>query len=320
MTAAPTGTNAHTLLRLTPTDEALLRACARYQYATVAQWCRFFADDGKRRYLQRRGRALAAQDFLLRLALVRPGGTGNAATLFTPGLAGRRHAAALGMRVPRRFRRSDLATLSPQHLAHSEAITDVLLSFDLLARHDTRIDIADMLHERFLHEQRFKVPLRTMRPLTGEVVTTAPEVIPDAFVRVIARLGAKTRRFPLLIEVDRDTEEQTAFREKIAKLHAFGTSETFARLYDARTFTVAFFIRAPRRDPLARLAEVLDWTERELRALRLEHDAEAFRFCALDPATTPATLLLGAQWFAPFSVTPQPLLDLSLVPVSEGGV
>jgi hypothetical protein len=38
------------------------------------------------------------------------------------------------MRVPRRFRRGDLATLSPQHLAHSEAITDVLLSFDLLSR------------------------------------------------------------------------------------------------------------------------------------------------------------------------------------------
>lgn len=304
---------------LTPTDEELLRSCARYQYVTVDQWCRYFDDTGRRRYLQRRSRELAAQDALMRLYIVRPGGSGKAPSLFTHGLAGRRYAESLGLRVPKRFRRSDLTTLSPQHLAHSAAITDVLLSFDLLARHDDRITIGEMLHERFLQEQRFKVPVRAVHALTGEIVTTSPEVIPDAFVRVVAQVGRRFRRFPLLIEVDRDTEEQSAFREKIARLYAFGTSEPYARLYGARTFTVAFFIQAPRRDPLARLAEVLDWTERELRQRGVEHDADAFRFCALNPATTPPQdLLLGKYWLSPFSTTPQPLLDLSLVP--EGGV
>ena len=37
------------------------------------------------------------------------------------------------------------------------------------------------------------------------------------------RWEATRRIFPLLIEVDRDTEEQIDFREKIAKLYAFGT-------------------------------------------------------------------------------------------------
>ena len=306
---------------LTPTDEELLRSCARYQYVTGDQWRRYFEDDGKLRYLQRRSRELAAQDFLIRLYIPRPGGMGKSPSLFTHGLEGRRYAESLGIRVPKRFRRGDLTTLSPQHLAHSEAITDVLLSFDLLTRHDDRIEIGEMLHERFLHEQRFKVPVRTVHALTGEIVTSTPEVIPDAFVRVVAQVGAQVRRFPLLIEVDRDTEEQAAFREKIAKLYAFGTSETYERLYAARTFTVAFCIQAPRRDPLARLAEVLAWTEKELRGRGVEHDADAFMFCALDPATTPPQdLLLGAQWFSPFRSTPQALIDLSPMPALEGGL
>ena len=89
-----------------------------------------------------------------------------------------------------------------------------------------------------------------------------------------------------MIEVDRDTEQQIDFREKIAKLYAFGTSETYERLYQARSFNVAFFIQAPKRNPVDRLTEVLLWTERELRQRHLEHDAVSFSFCALDPATT----------------------------------
>src|SRR5262249_42891733 len=161
-----------------------------------------------------------ALDYLIRLYIARPGELGKAPSVFTLGPTGRRHAASLGVRVPRRFRPGDVVSLSPQHLAHSEAITDVLLSFDLLARHEARIQVPDLLHERFLHELRFKVPVRTVHAVTGEIQTSAPEVIPDAFVRVVAQVGGKTRRFPLLIEVDRDTEEQTAFREKIARLVA----------------------------------------------------------------------------------------------------
>ena len=37
-------------------------------------------------------------------------------------------------------------------------------------------------------------------------------------------------------------------REKIAKLHAFGSSETYQQLYQARRFNVAFFVRASKRN------------------------------------------------------------------------
>lgn len=305
--------------RLTPTDEDLLRSCARYQYVTVEQWCRLFEDGKKLRYLQRRSRELAraGNDFLIRLYPTRPAGAGKAPSLFTHGLAGRAFAAALGLRVPARFRRNDLLGLSPQHLNHSEAITDVLIAFDLLARRDPRIEIADLVHERFLHEQRFKVRVPSAHAASGGTPGRVVEVVPDAFVRVLARVGGRSRRFPLIVEVDRDTEQQRAFREKIAALHAFATSGEFGRVYGARFFTVAFFVLAPRRDPARRLAEVVAWTERELTQRGLAHDGPAFGFCALDPAATPPeTLLLGDCWYSPFARAPHPLIDLT---ADEGG-
>ena len=38
-------------------------------------------------------------------------------------------------------------------------------------------------------------------------------------------------------------------REKIAKLHAFGTSETSRQLYHARRFNVVLLVQAPKRNP-----------------------------------------------------------------------
>jgi hypothetical protein len=305
--------------KLTPTDEELLETCARYQYMTVAQWCRYYEDPDKERYLQRRSLKLAEHDYLIRLYLTPLSGRGKGPNIFTLGPAGRDYVQSLGKRVVQRFRPIDVKTLHPRHLAHSEDITDLLLAFDLLARHDARITIRELLHERFLAEQRFKLPVPFTHPVTGEITEERVEVTPDAFVKVAAWVETDQdyRIFPLIIEVDRDTEEQLDFRRKIAKLSAFGTSEPYERLYQARSFNVAFIIQAPKRNPVDRLTEVLLWTERELRQRGLAHDAISFSFCALDPATTDlAELLLGPHWYHPFATAPPALIDLA----PEGGV
>jgi hypothetical protein len=297
----------------------MLEACARYQYMTVEHWVRFFDDDGKRRYLQRRSQALTDHGYLIRLYITPLGGRGKGRSIFTHGASGRDYATSLGIRVPKRFRPIDVRNLTPRHLAHSEDLTDTLLSFDRLSRRDDRITMSEMLHERFLFEQRFKVSVSFTDPMTGEIRQEPKEVTSDAFVKVGGQVGNTRRIFPIMIEVDRDTEQQIDFREKIAKLYAFGTSEMYERLYQARSFNVAFVIQAPKRNPLERLAEVVTWTERELRQRHLEHDAVSFSFCALDPeATSPQDLWLGANWLHPFGTTPHALIDLSQDP--EGGV
>jgi len=119
---------------------------------TAEHRVRYFKDDGKRRYLQRRSEALGKKDHLIRLYITPLGGRGRGCSVFTHGSAGRKFAQSLGKRVPKRFRPIDVKTLKPRHLAHSEDLTDVLLSFDLLAKHVGRITVTEMLHERFLFE------------------------------------------------------------------------------------------------------------------------------------------------------------------------
>jgi hypothetical protein len=50
-----------------------------------------------------------------------------------------------------------------------------------------------MLHERFLFEQRFKVPVRFTHPATGVIREEQAEVIPDACVKVRAQIGYRIR-------------------------------------------------------------------------------------------------------------------------------
>jgi hypothetical protein len=97
--AAPRRTRPLTPFRLTPTDEELLLACARYQYMTVEHWVRWFEDDGKRRSLERRRLALSDNDDLIRLSITPLGGRGKGRSLFTHGTAGRTVAQSLGKRV-----------------------------------------------------------------------------------------------------------------------------------------------------------------------------------------------------------------------------
>lgn len=82
MPASSSHSRSSTSFRLTPTDEAMLLSCGRYHDLTHEQWRRLFADDGKLHYLQRRSRELSAQDYLVRLYIARPGGTGKAPSLF----------------------------------------------------------------------------------------------------------------------------------------------------------------------------------------------------------------------------------------------
>jgi hypothetical protein len=56
------------------------------------------------------------------------------------------------------------------------------------------------------------LPVHFTDPLTGVTREEQAEVIQDAFVKARAQFGSGARTFPTMIEVDRDTEEQSEFR------------------------------------------------------------------------------------------------------------
>jgi hypothetical protein len=79
------------------------------------------------------------------------GGKGTVQNIFTHGSAEREYARSR-KRVLKRFRPIDVKTFSARHLAHSEDLTDILLSFDHLVKPDDRITGTEMLRERFFFE------------------------------------------------------------------------------------------------------------------------------------------------------------------------
>jgi hypothetical protein len=94
--ASPRRPRLITPFKLTPTGEEMLLACARYQYMTVEHWVRWFEDDGKSRYLQRRSLALSENDYLIRLSITPLGGRGKDRSIFTHGTAGKTFAQSPG--------------------------------------------------------------------------------------------------------------------------------------------------------------------------------------------------------------------------------
>jgi protein involved in plasmid replication-relaxation len=317
MTAAPS-TRRRPLapFALSETDEELLETLSRYQFLAVNQWARHFEDAGRIRYLQRRTHQLREREYLLQLSLTRGRGEGKGEYLFTHDARGRHFCEEKGLPVPQRFRPVEIRELSVSQRWHTKAISDVLLAFDLLAKHNDRIRIEELLHERYLHERRFKVDVPELNKRTGQTELLPAFVVPDAYVQVVARIGNKGRRIPLVVEVDADSEYQVAFRRKIRRLFTFGENEEYKRVYGVGSYQIAFFVFSPRRDPARRLASLLNYTEAELQALNMANYARRIGFCALDPATTtPEELLLAPVWRHPFTDTRSPLLDLRV----EGG-
>ena len=65
LAAAPHKSRPITPFKLTPTDEEMILARARYQYMTVEHWVRYFEHEDKRRYRQRRSQTLSDNNYLI---------------------------------------------------------------------------------------------------------------------------------------------------------------------------------------------------------------------------------------------------------------
>jgi hypothetical protein len=92
--AAPHTRRPLTPFKLTPTDEEILLACARYQYVTVDQCA------GSRMTARAATCSAAAwHSYLIRLSITPLGGRGKGRSIFPHGTAGKTVAQSLGKRV-----------------------------------------------------------------------------------------------------------------------------------------------------------------------------------------------------------------------------
>lgn len=237
-----------TTYRLKATEDAILDAVASYHYLTNAQLTRLLHQGKSETTVAERTKRLWEGTYLSRQHLSHRG-RGSGALVYSLGPLGRKYLASIGYELPR-YR---IETKSDMHLRHTLAVSDVLIAF------------AKLGVEAFLHEQDLK---RMSLP-----------AYPDGWVR--------TSDTAYLLELDRSTEKQTRWSEKIQGLLPFLYDQRLLEAFFGVGYLGAILIVTPDN---ARRTTLRLWTDATLRRLNETAVADYFLYLTLDEATDPGTL------------------------------
>ena len=177
---------------------------------------------------------------------------------------------------------------------HMLAISDVLIHSLLFVKADTSYRIAKMLHERVFKNTPIKATYtRNSREETKTIV-------PDAYVEFIhIKDSGKEESIPVLVELDRGTEDQKFFRKRLRGYIVFLKSRAFETLFGIKNITIAF---ATTKDH-NRVKQMREWTQKEL-AVTNEPTwlSDLFLFTCLPEsmdAIEPRQLFLDPVWYVP---------------------
>jgi hypothetical protein len=178
---------------------------------------------------------------------------------------------------------------------HTLATIDVLIAAELLCR-SARVSMPRLLTERELKVSPARVDL--VSPEGKEPRSVA--VIPDAWFELSVDT---TKPVGIALELDRGTEDQKRWREKVEALTAWAIGP-YKEAFANRTLTIAVVTpTAQRRDQLRA------WTHQELTRVGWAALGQIFLFTCADPvATSPQTFFFGRCWYEPVKAEPVSLL------------
>lgn len=278
---------------LSGSDDALLRRISTFYFLTAEQATRLLYRPGSLKYVRDKLKRLAAAGYLHRLRL--PSATaGNTAFVYTLGSKGMTYLSTAGVSEVARFRPAEQDERSYLFLSHTLAVNDVLIAATRLHDAVPAARLVDFLHERML---------RSMPVAVQTGVGERMSIVPDAWMDFHLN---NTARMSIVLELDRGTIEQVAFKRKLRGLVAFAQGP-YQEAFHSPSLTIAVATTAGAH----RCQLMRSWCEQVLTALHQEGEAEVFLFTALPAgALAPATLFLEAVWQQPFTTRPVTLLEL----------
>jgi hypothetical protein len=283
---------------ITEVDRSILLALNRFHYLTAAQLSRLLYPNlnDENRYAQRRLKQLSDQEYALQLRALPKPQYGQAPRVYTLARKGRTYVQGLGVAVEPYFRPSEekWTTQNSPFMAHRLAAIDVMIAAQGLCRDVQGISCPRMLSERELKRTASRVDV-VSREGTRRVA-----VIPDAWFQLKVA-GYDT--YSIAIELDRGTEDQKVWREKIAAYAAWSVGP-YKEAFETDNLTIATV--SPNMELQSQLRE---WTQRELALRDLHEYSELFLFTARNPHTTlPAEFFLRRAWQLPHTDEPVELI------------
>jgi Replication-relaxation len=203
---------------------------------------------------------------------------------------------SLGIDVKEYFRPSrEEETAKNFHFReHMLAISDILIAALLFEKSFPSFRIHSMLHERSF--KNHPITATYTKSETNETKT----IVPDAYIEFAStHQSGKIDSLPVLVELDRGTEDQRFFRKRIRSYIVFLKSRTFRTVFGIDNITIAFPTTADEN----RVNKMQEWTRKEL-ALTNEPSwlGQLFLFTALPENMAemePRHLFLDQVWYTP---------------------
>ena len=277
---------------ITPVHDLLLHDLHTLQRATAEQLTRLNYKMGMLTTVKQRLKDLADNRYVLPLS--HP--SIRLPYMYALDRKGLNYLQSLGVDVREYFRPSQEEDSARNFLfrEHMLAISDILIHSLLFVKADTSYRIAKMLHERVFKNTPIKATYtRNSREETKTIV-------PDAYVEFIhIKDSGKEESIPVLVELDRGTEDQKFFRRRLRAYIVFLKSRAFKSLFNIENITIAF---ATTKDH-NRVKQMREWTRKEL-GLTNEPSwlADLFLFTALPENMSdsePRQLFLDPVWYLP---------------------
>ncbi|MCC6236793.1 MAG: replication-relaxation family protein [Dehalococcoidia bacterium] len=287
-------TQHNSALSITPADDYILKVLLRFRYLAARQVCALRYSAGSLTRVQAILKRLTDSGYLQRIWLPRRTPRGSAPSVYTLARKGLNYLRAQGIDVPARYHPSEQRERTYLFLAHTLAVNDVLIAAELFCRREPRYALAASVPEHLLKRSPARVEDEAGRPIT---------VIPDGWIDLRVD-GAY--QICLVLELDRGTEEQKAWRRKVRGLLAYANGP-YQEAFQTRSLTIAVVTT----DGPRRLLDLLRWTERELTAVREQERGDLFIFTEIVPeAIFPHVLFTSPIWYRPFASDEIALVDL----------
>ena len=233
----------------------------------------------RNREAQRRTKDLADAGYLLRLGALPKPHVGSRPNVCTLTDKGRKYVQALGASVRPYFRPQEekRAYENFPFMRHTLAAIDVLIAAERLCM-DYDVSCPRMLTERDLKHSARRV---SVPPGPNSLHDTARSVavIPDGWFQLQVAGGLPVS---IALELDRATEEQKVWRQKVAAYTAWAADDgPYGEAFETDNLTIAVVCPDERRRHV-----LIDWTARELQLRDREDFGELFVFTNASPVTT----------------------------------
>jgi hypothetical protein len=276
--------------------EKIIIALAMFDYLTPAQITRLLYVPSSRNHVYEHMRSLINAEFVLTLG----GRAVNLPLIYALSGTGRQYASLLGAPTGKRFRPSEEQDKghNPYFLKHMIAVTDVLITAQLLSETVPGIVLTRMYTER---ELRRKISVAITKGNThSRMICIEPDAGLDFTIQ-------GTWRDFFHIEVYRNLPPaEWRFKQKIQGYVTYVDTGQHAALFHTSALSIAVIAVSK---PMA--ATLKRWTEEVLTQMHRPEEGEWFFFCSLAAATaTPEELYLTPVWEQAFGKTKTPLLIL----------